>query len=136
MKQRISNEQKQFVAKRADFRCEYCLLPDRDTLIRFHIEHIRSVKHGGSNELENLAYACPDCNYYKGTDLGTFLHDHENIIRFFNPRIDNWFDHFESIEGVLHSKTDIGTATIKIFQINQFDRIQIRKMFSTEEPFL
>ena len=77
------------VAERAGFRCEYCLLAERVAFYAFHTEHIRSIKHGGTNELTNLAYCCPDCNYHKGSDISTFLPDDETLIRFFNPLIDD-----------------------------------------------
>ena len=61
------------VAQLARFRCEYCHIPDLDSYYGFHINHIISQKHGGQTILTNLAYACPDCNRYKGSDLGTYL---------------------------------------------------------------
>ncbi len=128
MKPKISNKLKSFVAKRATYQCEYCRLPEKDTLIRFHLEHIVSLKHGGSEIPDNLAYACPDCNFYKGTDLGTYLDNSEVFTRLFNPRKDNWDDHFELIEGLIQAKTPIAEATIRILQMNKPERIEIRKM--------
>jgi hypothetical protein len=76
-----------------------------------------------------LAYACPDCNRYKGSDLGTYLDNPLVLIRFFNPQIDDWDDHFEADDsGLISSKTDIGKATLKIFQINHPDRIIERQL--------
>ncbi|WP_425576806.1 HNH endonuclease [Nibrella saemangeumensis] len=81
---------KKKVAIRANFQCEYCLLSEKLSFYSFHIEHIRSIKHGGTNAFDNLAYCCPDCNFYKGSDVGTFVNDDETVIRFFNPRRDSW----------------------------------------------
>lgn len=53
--------------------CEYCRLPDEDSYYGFQIDHVVSIKHDGKTNLQNLAYACPDCNRYKGSDLGTYL---------------------------------------------------------------
>lgn len=128
MQRRISNELRQRVAKRAANRCEYCGLPEFDSLIRFHIEHIISIKHGGSNNLENLAYSCPDCNFYKGTNIGTYLTGGKHFTRFFDPRHDKWSDHFELVEGVTNAKTEIEAVTIRILQMNKPDRIETRKM--------
>lgn len=135
MKRKISDEVKQMVAKRAGYRCEYCRLPERDALLKFHVEHIRSSKHSGSDDAENLAYSCPDCNCYKGTDLGTYLDEEEIFTRFFNPRKDKWFDHFKTIEGVLYPQTDVGEATIRIFQMNNLDRVEIRQLFHDENLY-
>lgn len=61
---------KQFVRQRASFRCEYCLVQENDLAeIVFHIEHIIALKHGGSDESENLALACDRCNFHKGPNL-------------------------------------------------------------------
>ena len=49
-------------ALRAGFKCEYCLLPDTVSFYNFHIDHIKSIKHGGLSHIDNLAYCCPDCN--------------------------------------------------------------------------
>ena len=45
------------VAQRADFRCEYCRFPEIAAMVKFQLEHIISLKHGGKTILENLAYA-------------------------------------------------------------------------------
>ncbi len=42
-------------AERANFRCEYCRLPEIAALIKFHFEHIVSLKHGGKTISSNLA---------------------------------------------------------------------------------
>ncbi len=114
--------------RRAGYRCEYCRVSQSDFLIGFHVDHIRSLKHGGSSSLENLALACSDCNAHKGTDLGTFLgNDHTSFTRFFNPRMDVWEDHFETEAGAIYSKTEVAEATIRIFQFNEIDRVIVRQ---------
>jgi 5-methylcytosine-specific restriction endonuclease McrA len=60
------------VAHRAAFRCEYCGIPDLGFALPFQVDHIRALKHNGTTILQNLAYCCPDCNRYKGTDLGSY----------------------------------------------------------------
>jgi hypothetical protein len=118
---------KRQVASRANACCEYCRLSETVSLFSFHVDHIKSVKHGGLSILRNLAYCCPDCNFFKGSDLGTFLTNDEHLIRFFNPRKDNWHDHFEIKEGAIYGKTEIGEATVRIFKFNDVDRIIFRQ---------
>ena len=116
-------------AERAGNRCEYCHLPAGDSFYGFHIDHIISKKHSGETVLGNLACSCPDCNRNKGTDLGTYLDDNQQLVRFFNPRIDVWKAHFELLPtGVIHPRTEIAEATVKILQINHPDRIIERKL--------
>jgi hypothetical protein len=94
--------------------------------ISFEIDHIVAQKHGGGNEIENLAYACPHCNQHKGTDMVTFVDDYNDVIRLFNPRIDDWHEHFETTIGEVYSETKIGKATIKLLKINDVDLIILR----------
>ncbi len=57
---------KALVRQRAGQRCEYCQLRQEDSpLAVLHIEHVIPKKHGGSDDLENLALACIDCNLHK-----------------------------------------------------------------------
>jgi 5-methylcytosine-specific restriction endonuclease McrA len=123
MSRYISEKDREFVAQRAYYCCEYCLYSDKDVLFKHQIDHIISVKHGGTTELDNLAYACFFCNNAKGSDIGTMLLPNRDLIRFYNPRGDNWDDHFELYHGVIYAKTQIGEATIKILEMNDVDRI-------------
>ena len=128
MSEYIPKRDREFVAKRANYCCEYCKMPQRFSLFAFHVDHITSLKHGGKTELTNLAFACGFCNGNKGTDLGTFLLNEQTIIRFFNPRVDNWNLHFEMVDAVIYGKSPIGEATIKIFQFNEIERVLERKL--------
>jgi 5-methylcytosine-specific restriction endonuclease McrA len=129
MSQKIPQSIRNMVAVRANYCCEYCRIPEIDSYYGFQVDHILSRKHDGKTLLENLAYACPDCNRYKGSDLGTYLDDSYQFTRFFHPRLDDWAFHFETQEsGLIIDKTAIGLATIKIFGINHPDRIIERKL--------
>lgn len=128
MSRAISDALRRQVAERAGYRCEHCLVPERFLATIFHIDQIRSVKHGGANVLENLAYPCPHCNQNKGSDVATFLDEEgETTIRIFNPRKDEWTNHFEAIDGEILSKTAIGMATLKLLEMNQPDRLIFRR---------
>jgi hypothetical protein len=128
MSEYISKYDRDLIAQRAKNVCEYCLMPERFSLFSFHIDHIISIKHGGTNHLNNLAYSCGICNSNKGTDLGTILENTDSIIRFFNPRTDNWIEHFEIVEGLIYPRTIIGEATVKILRFNEVERILERKL--------
>ncbi len=108
MSRYISDTLRDFVANRAAFRCEYCRIHAQNSFFAFHIDHIVSLKHGGETSSDNLAYTCQICNLSKGSDIATFLEKPSIPIRFFNPRTDNWNDHFFIDEtGFLEAKTDI-----------------------------
>jgi HNH endonuclease len=128
MKEKISALIRRQVAERAKCRCECCLMPEQFLASVFHIDHIRSRKHGGKTVLINLAYACPHCNQNKGSDIAAFIdNQNELTIRFFNPRKDLWDDHFEINYGEILPKTLIGKATITILDFNQPERIMLRQ---------
>ncbi len=128
MAQTISDIIRKKVAQRANFRCEYCLIPERFLATVFHIDHIRSIKHNGKTQLSNLAFACPHCNQFKGSDIATFINEEdESITRLFNPRKDIWQEHFEIYQGKIIGVTVIGTGTTKLLAFNQVERIILRQ---------
>lgn len=131
MSRYISETLRAFVAERAAHRCEYCRIPERFSNFRFQVDHIISRKHRGATKADNLAYTCPLCNGSKGSDLGTFLTGQKRLVRFFNPRTDNWFDHFEAKNGVIFAKTRVGAATVKILGLNYADDVVQRQLLTS-----
>lgn len=130
MRQPISTKVRRLIARRANYRCEYCHFHEDDLFLSFEVDHIVSVKHGGGNEIENLAYACPHCNNRKGSDLTTFLDDYDDIVVLFNPRKHEWTEHFTVQNGQFIAKTRIGQATIKLLHVNQPDLIILRQLLT------
>ena len=124
---RISEKLRQQIAENANFKCEYCLTPEFFLATTFHIDHIRSIKHGGKTLLQNLAYACPHCNQNKGSDIASYT-DEDELVRLFNPRKDVWDEHFEVIEsGIFFPLSSIGEVTISMLSFNQTERVIFRK---------
>ena len=95
-------------------------------MIKFHFEHIISLKHGGETISSNLAYACPICNSNKGTDIGTVLEDEDTFVCFFSPRKHDWAEHFKIEHGLILPKTSLGAGTIKILNFNASNRVMER----------
>lgn len=126
----VSSETRQIVANRANHVCEYCLIAESDAYFRFQVEHIISRKHGGSSDLENLALACVFCNRFKGSDIASLIPDNDNLIRFYNPRIDRWNEHFRLNAIVIEPLTEIGEVTIRILQMNHPDQISERQVLN------
>jgi hypothetical protein len=123
----ISQELRRMVAKRADFLCEYCLISESDRSSRYQVEHIISLKHGGSTTADNLAYSCVFCNLNKGTDLGSIVWRTGELVRFFNPRRDFWGEHFRLDDNAIQPLTDIGEVTARILDFNNDERILERQ---------
>ncbi len=124
----VSDKIRKTVEHRVNHRCEYCQIHSNDMFLSFELDHIIPIKHGGSNDFENLALACPHCNQHKGSDFATIFKN--QIIRLFNPRVDKWPDHFEVFNGEINSKSKVGEASIKIFHFNEPDLIILRQLLS------
>jgi HNH endonuclease len=127
MRKSISEKVRLLVAQRASYCCEYCHVHQDYQFLAFEIDHIISIKHGSGNEISNLAYACPHCNQYKGSDLTTILDSYDDIVVLFNPRKHIWNEHFETQKGEILPKSRIGQASIKIFKFNEPDRLILRQ---------
>lgn len=92
------------------------------------MEHIKSLKHGGTSTSENLAYSCPDCNFSKGSDIATYSDKTADpLVRFYNPRIDRWEENFRIESDHIEGISEIGRATVQIFKFNDIERIIFRK---------
>jgi HNH endonuclease len=123
----ISVELRRLVSDRADSLCEYYLIPEVDTS-SCQVDHIISVKHGGSTTADNLCYACIFCNLQKGSDLGSINWRTGELVRFFNPRRDFWGEHFRLEEAAIQSVTEIGEVTARILDFNNSERILERQV--------
>jgi len=117
---------RQTIANRANHLCEYCLIAEADSFYGCQVDHIISLKHGGSSDVDNLAFACALCNRAKGSDVGSIAKSGD-FIRFFNPRTDRWFDHFRLEGATIHPLTPIGEVTVRIFGFNDSARLHERK---------
>jgi HNH endonuclease len=114
------------VQKRAGERCEYCLMPQFALPLPFQIDHILAEKHGGQTVENNLAFACPHCNRFKGPNIAGVDPQSGQTIRLFHPRTDSWTEHF-SFEGVrIIGLTPIGRATVAVLAMNADDLLLIR----------
>jgi len=127
MSDRIGEEVRALVVTRAEQRCEYCLIHENDTFLGCEVDHIISLKHAGTNDPANLAFACVFCNRHKGTDIASIYPPTGELVRLFNPREDRWPDHFR-IEGAqIVPLTKIGELTARILGFNVSDRILERQ---------
>jgi len=109
------------VNQRAKGCCEYCMSQEKFESSSFSIEHIVPKSKGGTNDFENLAFSCQGCNNFKFTKLTAVDPITKTIVPLFNPRKDNWTDHFEWNENfsVILGKTPIGRAMIIALKMNR-----------------
>jgi 5-methylcytosine-specific restriction endonuclease McrA len=123
----LSSELRLLVSGRAHQYCEYCLLPQSIALHKHEPDHIVPIQHGGETEAENLALACMRCNRYKGPNVGSFDPETGDLVPFFNPRQQQWKEHFALEAGVIVPLTAVARVTVKIFRFNDQERIDERQ---------
>ena len=106
------------------------ILPDprRRRALRSPPDHIIARKHRGPTQEDNLAWACYLCNLLKGTDLASVDIETGQVVRLFNPRLDNWAEHFRLKDGGIVPLTPIGRVTEYLLQFNQPQSMQERRM--------
>lgn len=115
------------VRRRARDQCEYCgLRQEHLPVFRFHIDHIRPKKHGGSDDPINLALACNSCNLHKGANLTGVDPESGHIEPLFHPRNDIWETHFERQDALLVGRTPIGRTTVQVLNMNDPENVQLR----------
>ena len=107
--------------------CEYCLIHADYVTFVHEVDHVIAQKHGGATTAANLAYACAQCNRNKGSDIASVDPQTGNPEFLFNPRTQTWAEHFELDGPIIHPLTAIGRATVHLLQLNQIDRILLRK---------
>jgi hypothetical protein len=115
------------VRRRAGYRCEYCgLHEDQSPLAALHIEHVLPRKHGGTDDLDNLALACIDCNLHKGSNVAGYDPETGRLTELFHPRRQQWAEHFEWQGVLILGTTAIGRTTMEVLQMNTEERLQLR----------
>jgi len=114
---------------RAQNRCEYCRAPEAFSLDTFTIDHIIPVGEEGNDDLENLAFACHNCNNRKQDDTTAVDPQTQQQVPLFHPRLDQWRDHFQWSEDALMiiPITAIGRATLLRLQLNRIGAVNVRR---------
>lgn len=120
-------ELQRVVATRAGLRCEYCRMHQSLQGASFHLEHIVPVSLGGTDELDNLAWACPGCNLKKSNRMVAIDPTTGEETRLFHPRIDRWGEHLTWQSYSLVGLTPIGRALITAFDLNHERRRRVRQ---------
>ena len=123
------------VIARAGNRCEYCQMHQALQGATFHVEHVVPRSVGGADNLDNLAWACPSCNLHKSDRTSCQLDPESDPVPLFNPRANQWADHFEWDDYTILARTDIGRATILALELNHERRIKIRQAEQLFELF-
>lgn len=127
MSSELSTGLRKLVIERAKNRCEYCLLPESVSLHKHEPDHIVPLQHGGQTDVNNLTLSCMRCNRYKGPNVGSFDPETGNLVPFFNPRTQDWANHFELNGAIIRPRTAEARVTVKIFRMNDENRVLERQ---------
>jgi hypothetical protein len=116
------------VWRRAGDRCEYCGMPQSFDVMTFEVDHIIAQKHRGETVAENLALSCYPCNVHKGANVAGLDPQSGALTALFNPRQQQWSEHFVWDRAILTGCTAIGRTTIDVLRINQASRVELRRL--------
>jgi HNH endonuclease len=126
VKERVTVALRRAVIARAQGRCEYCGMPDAETLLPHEPDHVIARQHGGQTKLDNLAYTCFQCNRYKGPNIASLDPATGALTALFHPRTVRWTDHFCLRGAAIEPLTAIGRATSALLRLNDAERVTIR----------
>jgi HNH endonuclease len=108
------------VRGRAQRHCEYCHADERWQFVRFTIDHVVPQSAGGSENADNLALACRNCNERRGNRVEGRDPETETVVSLFNPRRERWVDHFvwDAARLRIIGRTPTGRATVVMLDMN------------------
>jgi 5-methylcytosine-specific restriction endonuclease McrA len=125
----VTDQQRQHIRQLAAGCCEYCRLITSARLATFQIDHIIPVKHGGSDELDNLSLSCMKCNGFKGSNVAALDPLTGDAAKLYNPRRQRWDDHFQlNPNATIQGLSPEGRTTVNVMRMNEASRLRERRM--------
>ena len=118
---------RRLVIARAANRCEYCGLAQVSQIAAFHIDHVVPVAAGGETIEGNLALACVSCSLRKSARQTATDPETGQDVAIFNPRLQDWHDHFRWNGVALIGTTLIGRAAVEALALNRPAVLLIRE---------
>jgi len=114
----IPDALRSLVFERAHGCCEYCRLSYEDNFASHEVDHIIAEKHRGETTADNLCLSCLDCNRHKGADFASIDLETAQVALLFNPRRDQWSDHFRLEGANIEPLTPQGRVTVFLLDMN------------------
>ncbi len=118
----VSRKMRDAVRDRYNFACGYCGVNEVEAGSKLEIDHFQPISCGGTDESENLVYACTACNrnkasYWHSSDTPKLLH----------PLLDNLDEHISLLEdGSLEGLTARGSFHLDWLHLNRPQLIALR----------
>jgi hypothetical protein len=124
----ISAALRRFVFERAGSRCEYCRIPLEFDALPGCLDHIIARKHRGPSIADNLAVSCYHDNSFKGDNIAGIEPETVAMARLYDPRHDEWHEHFAWDHGQIVGLTAIGRTTVYVLNMNEPIRVLTRRL--------
>jgi len=123
----VTAQQRREIFQRAGKCCEYCRFGGGRQPLSFHVDHVIALKHGGSDDHDNLCLACAPCNQHKGAEVAAIDPLTSEATKLFNPRQQKWDEHFQiNSDASLSGITAEGRATVLVLRMNEEERVEQR----------
>ena len=110
-------------------------MPSAGYLLPFSADHIIARQHGGSTDLDNLAFSCLHCNRHKGPNIAGVDPTTGDLVPLYHPRQDRWEDHFRLDGAHFAGRTAKGRITIQVLAMNAPDFLAVRETLMQEGSF-
>ncbi|MBC8139253.1 MAG: HNH endonuclease [Fibrella sp.] len=111
----IRAEKTEYLRVRYNFSCGYCGITESEfggTLTR---DHFKPLTKGGRDSVDNMVYACADCNHSKG-DYFSDMPDE----RLLHPLYDNVAEHLHRDgNGVYQASSALGAIYLRVLDLNR-----------------
>jgi hypothetical protein len=112
------------VRRRAGDACEYCGVTATDSAGRLTIDHYQPLARGGTDDEDNLVYACFRCNTYK-SDYWPRRRGHPLL---WNPRGEARTVHLlELFDGRIHPVSAVGRFSLTLLHLNRPELVEYRR---------
>jgi hypothetical protein len=130
-KRRVSKRLRRRLAEAAKRCCGYCLTSELTSGAALEVDHLVPESKGGASDEENLWLVCRQCNSHKADRLTARDPTTAIMTRLFDPRRQQWADHFRWLEqgAVIEGLTPIGRATIEALQLNRDRLVAARRVW-------
>lgn len=137
---KLSLQTKNLIFESSNGLCEYCHSQAEYSFAAYSIEMVVPKSKEGQMETRNLAFVCQGCSNHKYRKTEGFDSVTNETVKFFNPRIDVWKEHFAWNEdtSLLVGLTAKGRATIKELKMNRPTLIELRAILVRlgKHPFM
>jgi len=128
---RLSLTLRRRVQQRGQGLCEYCRSCMEYTGHTFTVDHVVPLSRGGTDNFDNLCFCCFWCNTYKHSHIQVLDVRTGCIVPLFNPRTDNWDDHFRWTPTATRivGKSATGRVTVQTLRLNRPSLVGAREIW-------